>query len=141
MLRFLFDDYKNSYDTLLMKAKKHTMRVQRLRYLCAEIYRTVNGLNPSYMKMSLKNQILGRNEYNTKIISLCPDQWLRICTKSLTSLGPKIWNSLAINITSAETFEVFKKVIKTWHGEMCKCRMCTYNKNHCCENKQPKNRS
>ena len=53
-LRFLFDDYKNSYDTLLIKAKKHTMRVQRLRYLCAEIYRTVNGLNPSYVKNVLK---------------------------------------------------------------------------------------
>ena len=73
-LSFLFDEYEKSYDTLLMKTKKPATMVQRLRYLCAEIYRTVNGLNPSYMKMSLKNQILGRNEYNTKIISLCPDQ-------------------------------------------------------------------
>ena len=36
-LRFLFDDYESSYDTLLMKAKKPTMSVQRLRCLCAEI--------------------------------------------------------------------------------------------------------
>ena len=50
-------------------------------------------------------------------------------TKSLTSLGPKIWNSLPVNITSAEAFEIFKKFIKTWDGEMCKCRVCTY-KNH-----------
>ena len=24
---------------------------------------------------------------------------------------------------------MFKKPIKTWDGEMCKCHMCTYNKN------------
>ena len=39
-LRFLLDECESSYDTLLMKAKKPTMTVQRLRYLCAEIYRT-----------------------------------------------------------------------------------------------------
>ena len=51
-LPLLFDNYESSYYTVLMKAKKSTMMVQRLRYLCAEIYRTVNGLNPRYMKKS-----------------------------------------------------------------------------------------
>ena len=41
-LRFLFDDYESPYETHLMKAEKTAMTVQRLRYLCAEIYRTVN---------------------------------------------------------------------------------------------------
>ena len=50
-------------------------------------------------------------------------------TKNLTSLVPKIWNSLPVNIKSAETFEVLKKLIKTWDREMSKCRICTY-KNH-----------
>ena len=49
-LRFLFEDHESSNETLLIKAKKPTMTVQRLRCLCVEIYRTVNGLNPSYMK-------------------------------------------------------------------------------------------
>ena len=51
---FLFDNYESSYDTLLMKAKKPTMMVQRLWYLCAEIYRTVNGWIQAIWKMSLK---------------------------------------------------------------------------------------
>ena len=38
--------------------------------------------------------------------------------QSLASLKPKIWNSLPVGIKSAETFEVFKKLIKTWDGEM-----------------------
>ena len=51
-------------------------------------------------------------------------------TKCLTSLRPKVCNSLPVHIKSAEIFEVFKKIIKTWDGEMCKCRIGTYDKNH-----------
>ena len=40
---------------------------------------------------------------------------------------------------SAETFEVFKKLIKTWKEEKWKRRMCTYHKNHySCEKNNPK---
>ena len=53
-LRFLFDDCERPYETLLMKANKPTMTFQRLRYLCVEIHKTVNGLNPSYMKNFFK---------------------------------------------------------------------------------------
>ena len=57
-LQSLFDNYESSYDTLLLKAKKPTLMVQRHRYLCPEIYRTVSGRNLSYMKNAFKYQIL-----------------------------------------------------------------------------------
>ena len=44
-------------------------------------------------------------------------------TKCLTSLRPKVFNSLPVHIKSAEIFE-------TWDGEMCKCRIGTYDKNY-----------
>ena len=53
-LKFLFDDCESPYETLIMKANKPTMTFQRLRYLCAEIHRIVNGLNPSNMKNFFK---------------------------------------------------------------------------------------
>ena len=115
-----------------MKAKKPTMTFQRLRYLCAEIYRTVNGLNLSYMKNFFKKLDTLRSkltQHQNNLIVPRPNYY-ELGTKSLFSLGSEIWNSLPVNIKSAETFEVFKRLIKTWEGEMCKCRMCTYNKNH-----------
>ena len=57
---------------------------------------------------------------------MCPDQIIMNLTQILASLGPKIWNS----VKSTETFEEFKNFIKTWDDEICKCRMCIYNKNH-----------
>ena len=67
-------------------------------------------------------------QHQNKLIVPQPNYY-EFDTKSLTSLGPKIWNSPLVNIKSVETFEVFKKLIKTWDREMCNCRMCTY-KNH-----------
>ena len=114
-----------------MKAKKPTMTVQRLRYLCAEIYRTVNGLNPSYMKNVFKKSgtLRSKQTQHQNNLSVLRSNCYGFGTKSLASFGPKTWDSLPVNINSAETSEVFKKLIKTCDGETCKCHMCTYNKN------------
>ena len=108
------------------------MAIQGLRYLCIEIYRTLNGLNPSYMKNVFKKSDISkskRTQHQNNLIVPRPNYY-EFGTESFTSLEPKIWNSLPVNIKSADMFEVFKKYIKTWDREMCKCRMCTYNKNH-----------
>ena len=119
-LRFLFDDYESCYDTLPMKAKKPKMTVQRLRYLCAEIYRTVNGLNPNYMKNFFKKSDTlssKRMQHQNNLIVPRPN-YFEFDAKILTSLGSKIWNSLPVNIKSAETFEGLKKLFKTLDGAM-----------------------
>ena len=43
-LRFLYEDYVSSYEELLQKAGKETMKVNRLRSLCIEIYKSINNL-------------------------------------------------------------------------------------------------
>ena len=96
-----------------MKAKKPTMTVQRLRYLCAEIYRTVNGLNPSYMKNVFKksNTLRSKRMQHQNNLSVPQPNYYKFDTKRLASFGPNVWDSLSINIKSAETFKVFKKLI------------------------------
>ena len=49
-LRFLYEDYVSSYEELLQKAGKKTMKVNRLRSLCIEIYKLINNINPTYMR-------------------------------------------------------------------------------------------
>ena len=49
-LRFLYEDCVSSYEELLQKAEKETMKVNRLRSLCIEIYNLINIINPTYMK-------------------------------------------------------------------------------------------
>ena len=49
-LIFLYNSYQLTYEELLDKANSSTMNVKRLRFLCMEIYKTINNLNPSFMK-------------------------------------------------------------------------------------------
>ena len=49
-LRFLLNDYENCYEELLEKSGKCNMSLQRIRFLCTEIYKTINSLNPNFMK-------------------------------------------------------------------------------------------
>ena len=49
-LCFLCDDYNSLLEEILKKSGKVCMEVNRLRYLCTEIYKTINNINPSFMK-------------------------------------------------------------------------------------------
>ena len=46
-LRFLLNDYENSYEQLLEKTGKFNMNLRRIRFLCIEVY---NILNNDFMK-------------------------------------------------------------------------------------------
>ena len=46
----LYNDFSSDYASILNKSGKSTMEVKRLRTLALEVYKTVNNLNPEYMK-------------------------------------------------------------------------------------------
>ena len=43
---------------------------------------------------------------------------------SLRVLGPSIWNALPTDFKDSKSLIVFKKLIKTWDGPVCHCKMC-----------------
>lgn len=48
-LRFSYSDNTSPYETVLGKARKVTMNINRLRAFCIEIYEAVNKITPSFM--------------------------------------------------------------------------------------------
>ena len=49
-LRYLHKIYNTSYEDLLLKSNFSSVNVKRLSALCVEIFKTLNSLNPSFMK-------------------------------------------------------------------------------------------
>ena len=49
-LQLLTNDYDSEYKQLLEKTEKPTMEIRRLRNLALEICKTLNDLNPTFMK-------------------------------------------------------------------------------------------
>ena len=126
LLRFQFDDFTSTYEELLRQAEKSTMLVNRLKTLCQEIYKTLNDQNPTYMQEFFKkpaNRISLRFPNNLEVPRV---QQVSYGTKSLYSLGPKIWNALPEDLKSSTSFSIFKKNIKRWKGPSCECNFCKY---------------
>ena len=48
-LRFLYKDYVSLYEELLQKTGKETIKVNKLRSLCIEIYKSIYNIIPMYM--------------------------------------------------------------------------------------------
>ena len=49
-LRFLFNDNHSSYEDLLKTPVKATINLRNYRILCTEICKTLNNLNPAFLK-------------------------------------------------------------------------------------------
>ena len=49
-LPLLYNDYESDYNSLLHKADISKMEIKRLRTLVIEVFKTLNDLNPTYMK-------------------------------------------------------------------------------------------
>ena len=118
-LRIILNDYESDYETLLCNSNKPAMEIRRLRTLAVEIFKTVNEINPPYMKNIFtpkENAKVRQNDIIVKRINTS-----RFGTQSLRSLGPEIWNNLPSNIKSETSFLKFKEYIKTWLGPKCRC--------------------
>ena len=80
------------------------MYVKRLRALCVELYKTINKLNPNFMrdiiKLRLTNRLV-REKYKMNMVIL-EFNLVSYGKKSLRAFGPKLWNSLPYHIKSSQ---------------------------------------
>ena len=97
-LRFLHNYYSSSYKELFKKVrKKHRVRFN-YRSLCIEIFKTLNDVNPSFIKdifqLRMTNcTIRKKYELNPEISK---SYQVRFGTNSLIYLGPKVLELFAI---------------------------------------------
>ena len=120
----MYGDYDSSFDQLLARAGSITVHQKNLQSLMIEIYKTMNHLNPSYIwEFFVKKDI----PYNLRTKELCrlpSAQSHRYGLNSLSFRGSLLWNALDDELKRAETLRSFKRGIKEWDGNACKCLIC-----------------
>ena len=91
-LRFLHNDYSSSYEELLKKSGKSTVNVSNYRSLCIEIFKTLNDINPSFIKDIFKLRMTNRptREKYKLNLEIPKSNQVRFGTKSLRYLGPNV---------------------------------------------------
>ena len=103
-LRFTLLDYETSYDELLSLSGSCAINVRVKRNLRVKTYKTLNNLNPSFMREifethKTKRAVHERYQINLEIPRV---NQASFGTKSLKFYEPKIWNSLPYHIKWAE---------------------------------------
>ena len=114
-LRFLYNNYQLTYEELLDETNRSTMNVKRLRFLCAEIYKTINNLNPSFMKQIFEWKETSRNVREKYRLNLNIPNYNQVTfgQKSLKIFGPRNWNSLPYALNLQKILKLSKLLSKT----------------------------
>ena len=122
-LRIAYGDYISDFSSLLAKDKSVTIHERNIQALSLEIYKTINGFNPTFMnnifelknpKYSLRRQILAYP--NPKTIAYGIDTFgYKSCN---------IWGSLPDTIRNAKDAKTFKRNIGNHCQNICKCNLC-----------------
>ena len=108
----------------LEKQNKPSMEVKRYRTLALAIFKTLNVLNPTYMKnLFYLRSPSARRPNNITVVRTNANTY---GMKSLRSLGSRIWNSLPEHIKAETSLEHFRSLINAWFGKECLCNLCKY---------------
>ena len=91
-LLFVHNDCRCSYEELLKKSGKSTVNVPSYRTLCIEIFKTLNDINPSFIKDIFKLRMKNRptREKYKLYLEIPKSNQVRFEIKSLRFLRPKV---------------------------------------------------
>ena len=96
----MLNDYDSSYEDFLKKSGNPSLNPRRTKSLCIEIYKTINNLNPEFMKNLFKVWKTNRTQKEQYKLNLeiPKSNQVSFGTKSLRIQGPSVWNALPFHI-------------------------------------------
>ena len=113
-----------SFDDLLKRDRSVSIHQKNLQILATEIYNTKNDLGPKIMKDTFRFIQKPCNLRNDPELQSRRNRTVYFGTESISSLAPKIWESILSNIRSANSLGIFTEKIKFWTTYKCPCRLC-----------------
>ena len=100
-LRFLYDDYNSPSEEILKKSGKFCMELNRLRYRCIEIYKTINNINPSFIKQIFQLRETNRSFRNQYKLNL-----------NVPKVNQVSYGEVIMGLTSGTPFRSMLRLVK-----------------------------
>ena len=100
------------------------METKPLRCLSLEIFKTVNNLNPYYMREFFSK--IENLTHRPLDINFNQNNITKYGNNSHRSFGPYNWNSLPHEIKEETEYEKFKHYMNDWFGLKYKCNLCYF---------------
>ena len=125
-LRFVFNDVDSEYVELLEKAKSEMLHLKRIKVIACEVFKSVHGLNPSFMK-EMFSEKTGAYDFRDKHkLEMKRFRKMKYGRCTFSYYGAHIWNLLPVGFKECTTVKSFKNMISAWEGPNCKCSLCDF---------------
>jgi len=123
-LRFIYNDYLSSYETLLDKSKLPSLKVRRLRSIALETFRIIHKETPAYLHdlVEIKSHSYTFRYSNTAIVPRV--RTTRCGINSFRFGAAKLWNSLPQHFRDQSNFNQFRSLVSSWDRTSCCCTSC-----------------
>ena len=125
VLRLVYKDYISSFDDLIAKDNSFKIHQRNLQKLDIEIFKVKKVIAPAII-----NNIF---EFNDNLYSLRNDtayfksrnvRTARYGIETASFVGPRIWNSIPLEMKESTLLQIFKSKIKSWTLKNYPCKLC-----------------
>ena len=123
-LQVIYNNFSDSYDTLLLMNNDISFHQKHLRYLTVEVYKTISEINPSFMWPYFRNNPIPYDLRKGSKVFLPPTRSPRYGINSLLFQGSLLWNNLPSSVKNSETLNDFKLKLKNVGKIHCTCNVC-----------------
>jgi hypothetical protein len=123
-LRLVLNDKTSDYKSLLEKARRVPLYVERLRKILLFVFKCLHGHSPEFLHdmFALKQQphylrninVLNKPKVLTTMCGL----------KSLKYVGACLWNDIPNALKCINDERIFKELLNNWISPSCKCGSC-----------------
>ena len=124
-LRIAYNDYVSDFNQLLENDKSVTIHQRNIQALTIEIYKTINNLNPIFMKdiFSIK-----QHNYTLRSQNLVYQKPRTIFygVESFGYKGGQLWKNIPREIQENEDMSIFKTYVSKHCKDICKCNLCKH---------------
>ena len=125
-LRVVFSNFSLSHEELLNRTNTVKIHIQNLQTLMVEVFKSLNGLGPSFMQEIFKQKTVNFYLRSEKLLTLPPTDRYTFGIYGLSFRASMLWNELPkkLKLHEVQTLAKFKSEIKGWKGSKCSCNIC-----------------
>lgn len=121
-LRFVYLDFTSSYKELLVKAKRSSLYVSRLRIMLLTVYKILHGMCPPVSQDLFQIHDIAYNLRRSNVLVQRQHNTSRHGFNSIRYKGAMLWNQIPDHVKTND-FTSFKDYVFKWQPE-CMCGSC-----------------
>ena len=123
-MRLIYGDKTSSFEELLDQDKSVSIHTRNLQMLATEMFKVYRGMSPPIISELFRRRDISYNLRSNSNFAVPNVKSVFHGSKSITYLGPKIWDIIPLQLKELTSLNAFQKGIKKWQPKNCPCRPC-----------------